>query len=387
MTAMVSVCHLYPSLTANADGAAAVVRSLAREQLLLGTEVYFGPHRIEREDQLSQLRLTWLDVLRAACLVIKTRFNSQLGIQDCDPPKVIHVHGLWDVKVLLLSLFYKRKSDVRVHSTHGMMSSFSFNDKKFKKLSFHFLFQMPIIKGYKIHIANSTFELADLRKHFHSNSIISIPNGVDSIPQSFRLSSNRCSILYFGRIHRKKNLHLLIEGFGLVQRSVQNLKLEIIGTGDPRYLIQLEELIRKNGIQNIEFKPAIEYDKRFEAFQNALVTALPSKNENFGLVVAESLACGVPVIVSENMPWEDVAMRGCGWVVNTTPESIAEAIKNVSKKSESELIAMGRRGAKWIRDDFSWQQINQRILDLYRELLAEAAGRVELCSVSYEREP
>ena len=387
MTEVIPVCHLYPSMAADADGAASVVRSLVREQLRLPLEIYFGSNQIDSVDQLKQMRLTWSDVMRSAYYWGKSWIKSRFGIKDYHSPKVIHVHGLWDPKVLLLSLFLKNKGDVCIHSTHGMMSSFSFNYKRLKKVCFHFLFQSPIIKKYEIHVSNSEYELSDLRLNFPSNRLITIPNGVDQVSQSFDLSSQRSSILYFGRIHPKKNVHVLVAGFGLAQRSVSNLALHIVGDGDPKYISDLQELVNKNGIQNVTFSPAVDYERRFDVFRDALVTALPSENENFGLVVAESLACGVPVIVSANMPWDDVVTRGCGWIVETTPESISDVLVEISQKSEDDLSGMGRIGAEWIKHEFAWQNINHRIVQLYRESLSNSARSDLLPDVCPERKP
>ena len=387
MAQAIVVIHLYPSLTVSADGAAAVVRSLVREQLRLRLDVYFGCNQIDSVDQLNQMRLTWSDVMRSAYFWGKSGIKSRFGIKDYHSPKVIHVHGLWDPKVLLLSLFLRNKGDVCVHSTHGMMSSFSFNYKRLKKICFHYLFQSPIIKKYEIHVANSEYELSDLSLNFPSSALIAIPNGVDQVPQSFHLSSQRSNILYFGRLHPKKNVHVLVAGFGLAQRAVPNLALHIVGEGDPKYTSDLQEFIIKNGIQNVTFAPAVDYERRFYVFQNALVTALPSENENFGIVVAESLACGVPVIVSANMPWDDVVTRGCGWIVDTTPESISDTLVKISQKSKDELSVMGRVGAEWIRNEFAWQNINHQTVKVYCDLLGNAAGGDVLPDVSSEHKP
>ncbi len=93
---------------------------------------------------------------------------------------------------------------------------------------------------------------------------------------------------------------------------------------------------------------------------------MPSFSENFGMVVAESLATGVPVIVSKGAPWSEIEKHGCGLWVGTDPDCLVEAIKHIS---DSPLAVMGKKGREWMERDFTWPAIAERMNDVYRDLV------------------
>jgi glycosyltransferase involved in cell wall biosynthesis len=102
-------------------------------------------------------------------------------------------------------------------------------------------------------------------------------------------------------------------------------------------------------------------------FANADVVVVPSFTENFGLVVAEALAHGVPVIAGKGTPWQRVEEIGCGLWVDNSPESLAAAIKQISKMP---LREMGQRGRDWMAREYSWDLMAKRTMELYSSILS-----------------
>src|SRR5947209_1044244 len=106
-------------------------------------------------------------------------------------------------------------------------------------------------------------------------------------------------------------------------------------------------------------------DEKRRLFENSDLTIVPSHRENFGMVVAESLAHGVPVIASKGTPWRRVEEIGCGLWVDNDPKSLAQAIEQMSLMP---LIEMGRRGREWMAKEFSWDKRAQEVLACYNAL-------------------
>ena len=93
---------------------------------------------------------------------------------------------------------------------------------------------------------------------------------------------------------------------------------------------------------------------------------LPSHSENFGLVVAEALAAGVPALVTDGTPWRGLAEHGSGWCVPWAeyPAALGTALAT----DAAELTAMGARARAWMAQDFSWAQAAGRLRKFYHDL-------------------
>ena len=73
---------------------------------------------------------------------------------------------------------------------------------------------------------------------------------------------------------------------------------------------------------------------------------LPTLDENFGMVVAEALANGTPVISTKGAPWEGLELHSCGWWIDHGIEPLADALLQAMGRSRRELKCMGTRGRK-----------------------------------------
>src|SRR3954452_17239518 len=129
------------------------------------------------------------------------------------------------------------------------------------------------------------------------------------------------------------------------------VSLTIAGAGDPQYVKDLKDRIRPFDSSNkIQMPGAVTGDEKENVFMNADVVIVPSYTENFAMVVAEALAYGIPVIASTGTPWKRLAEMGCGLWVDNQPDSLAQAIKEISRMP---LREMGLKGREWMRQEFA----------------------------------
>jgi glycosyltransferase involved in cell wall biosynthesis len=122
--------------------------------------------------------------------------------------------------------------------------------------------------------------------------------------------------LFLGRIHTKKGCDLLIEAFSQVLAQDPDWHLVIAGPDQIGWQSTLTELAREKGVERLITWPGmISGDVKYGAIKAAEVFVLPSHQENFGIAVAEALACGTPVLISERVNiWREVQQDGAGIV-------------------------------------------------------------------------
>lgn len=192
-----------------------------------------------------------------------------------------------------------------------------------------------------------------------------IPNGIrapDALSERTWRPDGCLRLLYMGRLDPIKGLENLLDTMAHLDGRA---RLAVYGAGDPDYTASLHDRASRLG-PRVTFHGHVEGEAKTRAFAEADLCVLPSFTENFGLVVAEALAHGVPVVASDRTPWRALDARGCGACVANDPESLARAIGSLCDR---DLPAMGERGRAWMREDFGWDKIAARMAELYRSLL------------------
>jgi glycosyltransferase involved in cell wall biosynthesis len=119
----------------------------------------------------------------------------------------------------------------------------------------------------------------------------------------------------------------------------------------------------------VKFVGEINGFDKYVFLSQADIYVLPSLTENFGVTLAEALACGTPCIASQGTPWSGLEREKAGRWIPIGAEPLAAALKELMSMSDDERYAMGRRGRSWIERDFSWQGIGFKMKKAYEWLL------------------
>jgi glycosyltransferase involved in cell wall biosynthesis len=202
---------------------------------------------------------------------------------------------------------------------------------------------------------------------------VTVPNGVEIparlAPRSW-LPGGRVRLLYIGRLHPKKGIENLLQALKLM--GERPVSLVVCGGGEAAYLARLRELAEQLGLAGaVEFRGQVDGAEKTRAFSEADICIVPSFTENFGMVVAEALAHGVPVVASRGTPWEALVAKGCGLWVENTPGALKQAVFDMLA---ADLPAMGARGRAWMLADYGWQAMAERMLEAYAGLIAKSNG-------------
>jgi len=127
-------------------------------------------------------------------------------------------------------------------------------------------------------------------------------------------NAGQMNLVFFSRISKKKNLHLVLQW---LEKIPEHLKItfHIYGTlEDDAYWSQCNDLIKLLPPNiTVEYKGVVDAGKSESVFENNHFSILPTMHENYGHAIVESLAFGVPVIISNNTPWHGLEAKHAGF--------------------------------------------------------------------------
>ncbi len=290
---------------------------------------------------------------------------------------LIHNHGLW-LPVNHWASKFARKNDLpMVIQPHGMLEPWAIKHKAWKKRIAMALFQRGDLASAETLIATSMAEYENFRQLGFRQPIAVIPNGVRidspqiSVPEPAAHESEDRTALFLSRIHPKKGLINLIRAWA--QLAPKGWRLRIAGSDECGHLQKIMDLVAELNIESsVEYVGLVGGERKIALYRNADLFVLPTFSENFGVVVAEALAYGVPVITTRGAPWSDLKTYGCGWWVEIGEEPLVHALREAMALSDEERREMGARGREYVRR-YDWDTIAEQTIEVYRWVLGQGA--------------
>lgn len=370
--------HIVPSLEQQHGGPSVSVRALSTALAEAGHQVelmFTEPrhaHPLTRVPapnlELRGFRRGWPQRI---CPSTSLRDAAGSGHAD-----IIHHHGLW-LRTLHYAVRAKHLTGAKlVLSPRGMTEPWAWHHHRLRKVVAHCLIHPGALAAVDGWHATSEQEAASLRRLGFRQPIVVSPNGVTVPSEAERASAarfwrealpaleGRRVALFYSRFHAKKRVRELIELWA--RRPADAWILAIVGIPDPITVSELDGLVRSKGladrvvISDGTAKPA--------PYAVAELLLLPSHSENFGLVVAEAMAAGVAVVVTDTTPWQEMSLRKVGWCVAW--EAFAESVAQATALSRESLAARGIEARAWMQSAFAWSTAAARLLDFYRGLPA-----------------
>ena len=358
------ILHTTDSIHPDAGGPARSVPQLALAQADLGHEVGLWC----REKPNTSLPDLPAEASKSLHLLSGPLSSA---IKDFPTPHLFHDHGIWRPYHGQVSRLSKVKNAPLVVSPRGMLEPWSLGHKAWKKSLAWKIYQKRHLENVSALHATAEAEAQHLRKLGLTKPILTVANGV-SLPPPLNidraLRSKTKSALFLGRIHPKKGLPLLIEAWRRIQP--EGWKMRLIGPSEDCHDLPLKNQVRAAGLNKTwSFEPPLEGSAKWKAMLEADLFILPSHSENFGIVVAEALACGTPVITTTGTPWQELTGRKCGWWVDPTVDALASSLLEATSITSLKREEMGVIGREWMAQDFAWPAIAQKTIDYYQSLI------------------
>ena len=148
--------------------------------------------------------------------------------------------------------------------------------------------------------------------------------------------------LFLGRIHEKKGCDLLIEAFAQVSGTHPEIRLVMAGPDADGWTNELQQRASRLGVSDrIIWTGMLTGDLKWGAFYASEVFCLPSHQENFGVAVAEALACGRPVLLSDKVNiWREIENDAAGWVAPDTLDGTVSTMSRWLASTPDQLATM-----------------------------------------------
>lgn len=284
-------------------------------------------------------------------------------------PSVIITHG-WADKEYLQALVYAKSKRIPIYSLiDSTLSDYKRNPiletiKKQVAFSFDgFLAAGTRSTQYLNHlgITKDVFQPCDVvdNEYFHNNALLYRQNKQEvssSLPAKY--------ILCVSRFIEKKNIEQLILAYNeAITRVDYNYDLVIVGSGELKD--ELIGLVAGLNIGNrVIFFEFAQYDKLPEFYAHARALIIPSRTDQWGLVVNEAMASSLPVLVSDGCGCADDLIDENGLVFSPNSEGILSTLLKFNTFTEEELLLMGEKSFKLINDNFSINQFVAGVSDL-----------------------
>ncbi len=166
--------------------------------------------------------------------------------------------------------------------------------------------------------------------------------------------ADRRFLLFLGRLHPKKGCDLLIDAFAAVAAEAPDVDLVMAGPDQVGMLSALRaRATHANVAARVHFPGMLEGAAKAGALRSAWAFVLPSHQENFGIAVAEALAAGTPVLVSDQVAiWREVLADGAGMVAPDTLAGTIDVLRRFQALSGDDQHAMRRRARRCFASRF-----------------------------------
>ena len=296
---------------------------------------------------------------------------------------LIHIHAVWSYATAAAARAADRRNVSYIVRPAGMLSEYSWRHRGWKKRLYWNLVESRTIRHAAAFHVTSQQEAEEVRAVRPDAPVFVIPNGVSpeafNAPRRPTVLRERCSpragelpiVLFMSRLHPKKGIVDLLLPAVAAMRS--RCFLAIAGAADPHmpeHAAEVQRAIERLGLHDrVSMLGPVSGDERWAMFDGADAFVLPSHAENFGIVVAEAMARGCPVVVTDTVQSsEHVAAAGAGQVVPRDVAALAAALDRVISQPELRR-ACGETGRAYALEHFRWDRIAQQVYQMYRDCL------------------
>lgn len=323
----------------------------------------------------------------SAKLKILKRDYTQEEVEDfvaSEKFDIIQVQSMWDIRYHKLKKIAKKHHIPYIETPRGMLEPWSLSQKKWKKKLALWLYQLKDLKTSACIFTTAEMEAQNVRELGVDVPMAVIPNGISTEGYSCRNTMDKVKkqVLFLSRIHEKKGIEILMDVWERLILQFGDWNLVIAGNGDETYINQLKKLVCQKSLnENVQIIPPVFGSEKLDLYQGSSLFVLPSYSENFGMVIAEAMSCGVPAITTNYTPWkllngQERSMgvtptEKTGWCIDLSHKDLEKAMREAMSMSSQELYDMGQKASFLIQENFDYRRVARKTKKLYSWILGE----------------
>mgnify|MGYP003311959785 CR=1 FL=1 len=354
------VLQFFPSINIYDGGTTTYIKELAPA---LGELVELHVCTLGRKEDCVPLENATIHTIELSLKHICRMKKQWMAVLEEVKPDIVHINCCWMPQCALVQYWTRQ---VQVFLTpHGMLEPWIIRRNYWtKKVPAILLYQKWAVKNADVVVATAEEEKRHIEELGWNMNIEMLPNGINVSAIDMKTKwKHPKNLLFMSRLHPKKGLEMLLEAL----KDVDGLSLKIAGGGDAAYVRSLKDLATSLGLNDrVSFLGAVFGEEKWQKIRESDIVVLPSYSENFGLIVAEALASGTPVLTTTGTPWESIKERQCGWQVEPNVLCINDALISALSLSEEEMKDMGKRARTLIEDKFDVKVLAANLYKLYR---------------------
>lgn len=296
---------------------------------------------------------------------------------------LIQMQSMWEKNYHQMARIARKHNIPYIITPRGMLEPWSLSQKMWKKKLALALYQMKDLKRASCIFTTAEMEAQHVRELGVKVPVSVIPNGIetDGYPCRTSIDGVKKQILFLSRVHVKKGLELLINAFNKLHNEFPEWTVAIVGNGEPDYIESLNHKVASLGLQDcVKILDSVFGEAKVKLYQESSLFCLPSYSENFGMVIAEAMSCGVPAITTNGTPWQllngncitmgaSLDMLGedkrTGWCIDLSVENLEKTLREAMTMNPATLYDMGQRGSKMVNENFNYRSVAQKTKRLY----------------------
>jgi glycosyltransferase involved in cell wall biosynthesis len=295
---------------------------------------------------------------------------------------LIEIHAIFSAFTLQAGKICRNHRKPYIIRPHGSLDPFDLRKHALLKRLVGPVLVRPLLAGANLLLATAALESERLVLYGATveKAVIPLPILLDDEHGSRNSFRNRHNIpldaqvvLFLSRLDYKKGLEFLIPALARLKQKFPRLWFVLAGSGDPAYVKKTEQVLAE--FNTSEFTRRIGFvtgQEKRDAFAAADIFALPSLNENFGIVNIEAMQAGLPLLISDQVYiCREIEAAGSGIICSPSVNSVAEKMEEMLSGA-TDLKLMGQRGHGLVQRCYRPEVATQSLIEVYRKILGHS---------------